>query len=242
MLGIYCYKDSKIDEIVYIGKDSHIEQERRNKAHYHKSNRDMQVINKVLQDNPNRYDYQVLSWNVNDHQTLNKLEIEYISKLNPKFNFTIGGEGVTGYKHSDERKEKMRKAKLGRKLSDETKQKMSENHPKYWLGKKRSNETIQKIIDAKKGTTHSDETKIKMSKAHNTTGFFRVYKVVNKRCKQGFTFVYSYYENFNRKYIRNVNLKKLEEIVKSKGLKWFIVDETKANNTLNEWEMIKNGK
>ena len=234
MLGIYCYVDKQTDNVVYVGKDSNIHENRRHKAHYHKSNRNAQTINKVLQNNPSRYKYKVLKKGDFKDNLLNALEILYIQRYTPKFNYTIGGEGVKGYTHSIEGKQKMRDAKLGRKLSDETKKKMSENNAKYWLGKKRSDETIQKMVEKKKGVPLSDKTKMNMSKSHNSTGFFRVYKQRNRKCKQGFTFVYSYYENGKRYLIRNVNLNKLKELVISRGLDWIIIDEDKANKTMME--------
>lgn len=51
--------------------------------------------------------------------------------------------------HSNETKEKIGKASLGRKRSEASKQKFSENHPKPMLGKK-----------------HTDKTKLLMSKNH----------------------------------------------------------------------------
>ncbi len=39
-------------------------------------------------------------------------------------------------------------------------------------------------------------------------------------------------------YIRNVNLKKLEMIVKARGLDWHIIDEENAKQTLKEWRGI----
>jgi hypothetical protein len=49
-------------------------------------------------------------------------------------NKTLGGEGFFGGVHSEETKEKLRKANTGKKLSDETKRKISEKskgHPNY---------------------------------------------------------------------------------------------------------------
>ena len=64
------------------------------------------------------------------------------------YNLTDGGDGWLGHHHTDESKYKMRIAKLGRKLSNETKQKMSEARK----GKHRS-----------KGWHHSEEARKKMS-------------------------------------------------------------------------------
>jgi uncharacterized protein YerC len=82
-----------------------------------------------------------------------------ISKLNidTLTNYTIGGEGAEGYKHTEKSKEKMK----GRKLSEEHKKKLSESKlqkpTKYWLNKKRYQETINKI---KKFNTFPEREKV----------------------------------------------------------------------------------
>lgn len=63
----------------------------------------------------------------------------------PLVNMTDGGEGMLGFKHSDETKQKLRDANLGKKMSEESKTKISK---------------------AQKGLKHSDETKSKLSKAN----------------------------------------------------------------------------
>lgn len=45
-------------------------------------------------------------------------------------------------------------------------------------------------------------------------------KIKRKDTKQGFTFSYSYTQDGKRKTISNVNIKKLEEEVKKRGLIW----------------------
>jgi len=94
-------------------------------------------------------------------------------------NMTDGGEGMLGYKYSDESREKMSKSgkgkpkyKLrGRPLSEETKRKLSEKaklRPSPTKGKKYSEERKIKIGLSKIGNknmlgkNHSDETKEKM--------------------------------------------------------------------------------
>lgn len=94
----------------------------------------------------------------------------------------------------------------GNKLSDETRQKLSKSH----MGKK----------NHFYGKKHTDKSKIKISKNKNTTGYFRVYKSKEKGCKNGFRWVYRYKEQGKQKSIKSVDLKKLEEKVKAKGLKW----------------------
>lgn len=101
--GIYCYKDTLNDNrIVYIGKDTNIGKNKRHRDHYFKSNYNDQVINRVLQNNPQRYKYQVLIEGDFDNKILIGFEKRYIRlyrTYRPKtcwgFNFTLGGEGYS---------------------------------------------------------------------------------------------------------------------------------------------------
>lgn len=126
MKGIYQYKDLKTGLIVYVGKDSHIDKNTRHKNHFSPSYYDKQVINRVLQNNPDRYEYSVLysSDDVLDDD-LNMLEMSFIEGYNPKFNFTNGGEGLSGYKHTEKTKRKISESNKGKIKSDEHKQKIS---------------------------------------------------------------------------------------------------------------------
>jgi len=82
-------------------------------------------------------------------------------------NHTLGGEGFFGGKHTQEAKEKMRKANIGKKLSEYTKKKISEKlkgHPNYL--KKQTKEAREKISIASKGRKVKDKTKKIISKKH----------------------------------------------------------------------------
>ena len=59
-------------------------------------------------------------------------------------------------------------------------------------------------------------------------GIKNVGKHKNKGVKQGYSWVYQYYNKRKRKKISSVNLRKLEEKVKEKGLIWVIMDKKKA--------------
>ena len=54
----------------------------------------------------------------------------------------------------------------------------------------------------------------------NTTEYYHVSKIKRKNTKRGNTFSYSYTQDGKRKTISNVNIKKLEEEVKKRGLIW----------------------
>ena len=200
------------DKIVYIGKDSNIDKNTRHKAHFVPSNYDTQQINRILQNNPDRYIYKIL-WQIDDctDNHLNQMEIYYIKKYNPKFNFTNGGDGVSGFKHSKESKRKMSEKKKG------------ENNPKYWQGKKFSDEHKRKIsqnhrhrdISGKNnpmygkdssgknnnfyGHKHTYEAKMKMKITHGGHKY-TIIKNGKRNNKQNYAI-----RNTNNKYIKQSN-------------------------------------
>ena len=237
--GIYCYIDKKDNQIVYVGKDSNIDKNKRHRHHLTPSKYNQQPINRILQNNPDRYTYQVLVWSVEDENILNALEIQYIRQLQPRFNFTEGGEGISGYRHTEKSRKKMSKAQkgennsmYGKVHSEETRKKMSENNARYWQGKTRSEEARKKMSESQKGKTLSAETRKKLSEARNTTGFYRVHKHKNSNYKQGFTWCYKYPYKSTRKVISFVDLKKLEEKVRKEGLEWQIINNEKAKQSI----------
>ena len=56
--------------------------------------------------------------------------IWYYKKIGKSYNTTLGGEGIKGVKFTDETREKLRKANLGKRLSEETRKRMGEGHSK----------------------------------------------------------------------------------------------------------------
>lgn len=133
----------------------------------------------------------------------------------------LRGDNKIKHHLSKETKQKLSEAMKGREVSDETRRKIS----KARKGKKLSIETRKKLSEAKKGKKLSEEARIKMSESKNTSGYFRVHKVSNKRYNQGFTWVYRYYdENGKRKGIYSVDINELEKKVKAKGLDWYKIN------------------
>ncbi len=105
------------------------------------------------------------------------------------------------------------------KKEDHMREHMKGNN--YRKGIPHSDEIKKKISAKLTGRVHAMETLVKMSKHQNTTGYFRVSKKKSKDVKTGYRYDYSYYENNKRKHITSVDMKKLEQKVKQKGLKWF---------------------
>lgn len=94
-----------------------------------------------------------------DYEFIKLKEIEFISlygrkdlELGTLVNYTNGGDGNTGHKHTEEWKKARSEAMSG------------ENNPFY--GKKLSEEHRQNVINSIIGRKHSEETKKKQSEAH----------------------------------------------------------------------------
>lgn len=73
-----------------------------------------------------------------------------------------------GYRHTEEAKARIAASRLGKKLSEEAKQKISMIHSgnTYWLGKKHSDETKRKLCLLHTGLKHTEEAKKKISAAN----------------------------------------------------------------------------
>lgn len=77
-------------------------------------------------------------------------------------NFTSGGEGLSGFKHREETKQKQRNAKLGKPRSEETKLKLriaNLGKPGTFSGKKHSEETKLKISLSRLGKPNPSASK-----------------------------------------------------------------------------------
>ena len=144
---------------------------------------DMYFHNAVRKHGKENFDWKIIA-ECNSLEELNKAEIEMIEKYNTfgnGYNLTKGGEGSSGFKHSEETKQKLSEINsgennpnYGKRRSEETRRKISDsnkgkndfrgkNNPMY--GKHHSEETKRKISEAEKGKQISKEARKKMSKA-----------------------------------------------------------------------------
>lgn len=84
------------------------------------------------------------------------------------------------------------------------------------------------------GKKHTLSEKEKISNSQTSTGIFRVHKGIDKNCKNGFIWRYSYWDGKKRKRIESVNIHKLKQKIIEKGLTWKILDKNKAKVILGD--------
>lgn len=168
----YVYRHVRLDknEVFYIGIGSDNEGEY--KRAFIKKNRNKYWRNVISKT---EYEVEIMLDNLTWEEACKK-EIEFIKLYGRRnlnegtlVNMTDGGDGTLGLKQSpsQETKEKMRQAKLGKKLSEEHRKKLcaSKKGNCYTKGRKHSEESKKKMSEAKLGKKHSEEHNKKMSEA-----------------------------------------------------------------------------
>ena len=104
-------------------------------------------------------------------------------------------------------------------------------------------EEMNQILSSQNPMKNQDDVySQKMSQALTSTGFYLVSAEKRPKYKTA-SIVYRYkYQDKDgkRKTISSIDLDKLEQRVKARGLKWEIVDKEKANKTKKEWIDNKN--
>jgi group I intron endonuclease len=163
--GIYCI-ENLVNGKKYIGKS--FDDIEKNRWYNHKNMLRRSVHgNKYLQNSWNKYGEENFKfWIVeehleNDEKKLGEIERKYIKEWNTRipngYNLTDGGEGISGYKHTDESREKMRISQLNRNPE------ITERMRKTLTGRKMSEEMKKKLAGTrKKGRIVSEETKQKL--------------------------------------------------------------------------------
>lgn len=99
--GVYYYMDIIKLEIVYIGRDSHIDTKKRHHDHLRPSNYGNQPFNKVLQNNPARYKYYQFTL-CETFDEMVEVEDNLINLYRPRFNIKHGKDEtpLKGYNYN----------------------------------------------------------------------------------------------------------------------------------------------
>jgi group I intron endonuclease len=147
---------NKINGKSYIGFDSKWPR-RKHKHHFEYKERTSKFYNAIKKYGWDNFEWEVVYQSKDGKHCLETMELKFIKEYNSfnnGYNSTPGGDGVVGYKHNNERRKKISMSAKNRKLSDETKKKMSEsksgiNNHNYQ--KPMSAEQKKKISDTLKG-------------------------------------------------------------------------------------------
>jgi len=121
--------------------------------------------NAIRKYGPNAFEHKILWEGTVSKNTLDAIESTFIFMKNTKFplgyNISDGGKGNSGFHHTKEARIKIGSAGMGKIMSLETRQKLSEAHK----NKRLSKETKQKIRLANLGKIRPIEDCLKISRA-----------------------------------------------------------------------------
>lgn len=146
--------------------------EKRKINHFYSNNKNTYYFYNALK----KYGKNTFVWDVlcecSTREELNEKEMYYIKELNTLrpngYNLTLGGGGISGYKHTEETKRKIgEKSKgnvhnLGKTHTKEHREKLRISN----TGKKRSIESKMNISKGKKGVKFTEDHKRKLSESH----------------------------------------------------------------------------
>lgn len=150
---------NNINKKKYIGQTINVE--KRKHEHYFSDSSGSKLVRRAIKKyGMENFDFQILCTSEKE-EIIKELEIKIISSLNTMspngYNLTLGGEGTTGYKHTEKNKKIMSKLKKGIKQSEDQKRKTSERMKGNSLAKgyKHTEETLKLLSEQRKGNKNT---------------------------------------------------------------------------------------
>lgn len=209
--GIYLIVREDTSQM-YVGQSNNIE--RRWKEHIRGADIDSSRLERAMRKHgANKFSIKTITELPDDEKLLNTHEkywINFYNTYEDKFHYNLSEGGETS---------PMKNPDTVKKVLENRVDQSGENNPFY--KKQHTKESKEKISKAKKGIKQPLERKINQSLNQNNSNYFRVSIIKTDRCKQGFTYRYQYYDENNKyKMLESVDIEKLEEKVKAKGLDW----------------------
>jgi len=118
------------------------------------------ITNAIKKYGKNNFNVEIID-KANSITELKNKEIDYIKKLKPYYNKTLGGDGVFGYKHTEETKKKLSLTAKNRKATTETIKKLSgiNNHNYGKPAWNRGLKGVNNVLFGKKQSEHTRELK-----------------------------------------------------------------------------------
>ena len=164
--------ESKLNGDSYVGKT--VNTEKRWKKHCSNINHsDTHLSRAMRKHGVENFGFKIVDEHEDESYALNVLEPVWISKLRESgihlYNMTEGGEGISGFAHSEQTIAKISQSQKGRAISEETKQKIREK----LAGVRPSDESIAKMREKLKGKrkpARSDEHCQRLSEVARTRG------------------------------------------------------------------------
>lgn len=217
--GIYAYWDNKNGYYVYVGKDSNIDKKTRYYKHKAPSFYDDQPFNRVLQNNMDRYEYNIITKGNYSEEQLNRMEEFFIKHLKTYhydypnksvFNFTVGGDGSTGYKHTPETIQQFSESLKGKEPWNKGKKLTDEQN------------AHNQDYDAK---VKEQFDRLNTADVKTSSPVFRVSIKKCPKCKKGLRYEYTYRKDGSRRSISSTKgLEDLKEKILAQGLIWWEYD------------------
>lgn len=143
--------ENKINGKLYVGKANNVERRWGKHRAAVREGADGLLYRAMRKYGIENFQIRIVDESEDEKLTLNVLEPKWIQKLKDDghelYNLTEGGDGIPGLTHSDETRRKMSESQRGKKLTEDAKQKIREAN----LGKSHSDETRKKLSEINRG-------------------------------------------------------------------------------------------